>query len=72
MFGHNYAVGGAAITVEYYLTRLNNVTISNNTESAVQVRMYVGFSYYSYMCDLCYKGVYYVLCMEISCMLLLH
>ena len=45
MFEHNYAHGGAAINVDYYLAQLNNVTISNNKESAIQV------SYtYSYMC----------------------
>ena len=41
MFEHNYAVGGAAINVEYYLAKLSNVNISNNKESALQV----GFNY---------------------------
>ena len=37
MFEHNYALGGAAINVDHYLANLNNVTISNNKESAIQV-----------------------------------
>ena len=39
MFEHNYAVGGAAINVDYYLAKLSNVSISNNRESALQVSL---------------------------------
>ena len=45
MFEHNYAHGGAAINVHYSLVKLNNVNISNNRESSVQV----SFTY-SYIC----------------------
>ena len=37
MFEHNYALGGAAINVHYYLAKFSNVNISNNKESALQV-----------------------------------
>ena len=38
MFEHNCALGGAAINVDSYLVKLRNVNISNNRESALQVR----------------------------------
>ena len=57
MFEHNYAVGGAAINVEYYLAKLSNVSISNNRESALQVSFNYLYMLITKLCA-CIASVY--------------
>ena len=40
VFDGNYAADGAAMNVAHYSAKFDNVTFSNNTESAIRVSLY--------------------------------
>ena len=46
VFDGNYAADGAAMNVAHYSAKFDNVTFSNNTESAIRVSLYCIYCIY--------------------------